>query len=79
MDALYYKSLLDKKSLSSDEKIIVKDDYLRTFEREMRLKSTKCRDCYNDALLELINFNQKSDNSVREVRLNGRILKTYTK
>jgi hypothetical protein len=75
MDAVLIKSLLNKKSLSSDDKTLIQSTYLSKFGKQMRLKNTKCRDCYNDALFELLNFK----NVDREIIFNGRLLKTTTK
>lgn len=75
MDTTYLKSLLDKKALSSDDKALIKSTYLDTFKREMLLKNTKCRDCYNDALFELLNF----ENKEKSIMFNGRLLKSTLK
>jgi hypothetical protein len=74
MDATYLKSLLNKHALSSDDKALIKSTYLEKFGKEMRLKDMKCRDCFNDALFELLNF----ENKEKSIIFNGRLLKTTT-
>ena len=71
-----YRELLGHNSLSSNDKQFIQSAYRETFGREMRLKSTKCRDCYNDALIELINHFAPNE---REVIFNGVKIKIKTK
>lgn len=53
------KDLLNKKALSQSDKDFIFKKYFDTFGREMRLKGSKCRDCFNDALIELINHERQ--------------------
>lgn len=75
MNAINYKDLLGQKSLSKSDKQHIQEKYLSTFGREMRLKDEKCRDCFNDALLELINC----ENKVKTVIFNGKTFKITKK
>ena len=73
--AIDYKALHEKKALNSAEKEQIKADYLLTFGREMRLKDEKCRNCFNDALIELYNHSTP----IRTILFNGRWLTTKSK
>lgn len=53
--------------LSNSDKLFIQSEYKKIFKREMRLKNTTCKDCYKDALLELIN----SFSATKTVYLNG--------
>ena len=75
METHFIKSLLNKKTLSSDDKTLIESTYQKTFNKHMILKNTKCRNCYNDALFELLNFTNKE----RSIMFNGVLLKTTTK
>ena len=59
-----YRDMLNSKGLSVNDKQLIQDAYREKFGREMRLKNSKCRDCYNDALIELINKQNKGSKIV---------------
>jgi len=65
---LDYRALFNQTKLSSADKINIQESYLATFDKPMRLKNTNCKNCYKDALIELIN-NDKS--GVKTVMLFG--------
>ena len=46
-------SLRQKKQLSKSDKALIEKTYRETFGREMRLSGSGCRNCYNDALIEI--------------------------
>lgn len=54
-----YQQLLSQRGLSSDDKLFIEKAYHSTFGRDMLLKNSKCRNCYNDALIEMIAFERK--------------------
>lgn len=72
---LDYRAMVDKKALTVADKLDIKTAYRETFSREMNLKNEKCRDCYNDALIELYNHSTP----IRTIYFNGRWLTTTKK
>lgn len=74
METTYLKSLLSKNTLSSDDKALIKSTYLEKFGKNMILKNANCKECYKDALFELLNFNNKEKN----IMFNGRLIKIKT-
>lgn len=53
MTAEQIKELLEARALSSSDKRAIEEAYTAAFNRPLVVK-TKCRDCYNDALHELL-------------------------
>ena len=56
--ALNYRDAFNAKSLSASDKQEIQNAYRTVFKKELNI-NTKCRSCYNDALLELINSDKK--------------------
>jgi len=47
-----YREMLSQKRLSISDKTFIEAEYESTFNRKLNVKSD-CRNCYNDALIEL--------------------------
>ena len=49
------KSVLDNKgTLSKDDKAFIVQSYFDVFNRTLNIANTRCKNCYKDALIELI-------------------------